>query len=226
MSSKDGFVIACAWPETWCKQPGSWYDNIMNDLRFSRNGYYKVGHAALVLVHKQTGVCEYFDFGRYHAPHGFGRVRNAAHDHELKLHTKAHIQSNKIVNLNNILQELHENESCHGQGILLASYTSVHFQKVATKIQDYIRQEFIPYGPFTPSGTNCSRFVNTIIRAGRPSIDEHVLLKFPLTISPTPLWNLKALQHDIVCVGATDVATETNQVLVTEYAARSTSSTR
>lgn len=216
MSKRDGFAIACAWPETFCKEPGSWYDKLMNDIGISQNGYYRVGHAALILVQKGTGICSYYDFGRYHAPQGFGRVRNSEHDHELHLRTKAIIIDNQISNLKQILTELHGNESGHGEGPLFGTYTSIRYKKVHYKIQSMINDEFIKYGPFVPSGTNCSRFVNAVIRAGRPALDQHVLLKYPLTVSPTPMWNLRALQNDIICVGETESVQETSNAIVTQ----------
>ncbi len=45
-----GFAIALAWPQTYCKQPGAWYDPITLLLGINKNNYYKVGHAALVLI--------------------------------------------------------------------------------------------------------------------------------------------------------------------------------
>ena len=45
---------------------------------------YRVGHAALILVDKDTGTCSYYDFGRYGTPDGYGRVRNPSDDHDLK----------------------------------------------------------------------------------------------------------------------------------------------
>ena len=54
--SKEGFAIALAWPQTWCKQAGSWYEGITRFLGFNQNGYYQAGHAAIVLV-ELTGTC-------------------------------------------------------------------------------------------------------------------------------------------------------------------------
>lgn len=45
-----GFAIALAWPQTYCKEGGAWYDGIMHILRLSKNHYYKVGHSAVVLT--------------------------------------------------------------------------------------------------------------------------------------------------------------------------------
>ena len=88
-----GFAIALAWPETFCKQTGAWYDRLLSAFGINQNGYYKVGHSALVLVDDETGSCRYFDFGRYHAPPSFGRVRSQETDHELTLMIKARISS-------------------------------------------------------------------------------------------------------------------------------------
>ena len=68
-----GFAIAVAWPETYCKQAGSWYDGILFSLGFSQHHYYKVGHAALVLINSEDNQCFYYDFGRYHALYHYGR---------------------------------------------------------------------------------------------------------------------------------------------------------
>jgi len=39
--------------------------------------------------------------------------------------------------------------------------------------------------------------VNSVLQAGRLSVLQKILLYFPLTISPTPFWNLKALAGKI-----------------------------
>ena len=91
MSSRrkdSGFAIAIAWPQTYCKQPGSWYDPLTALLGINRNNYYRAGHAALVLIDIQGKKCHYFDFGRYHSPFQHGRVRSAETDHDLKMFTR------------------------------------------------------------------------------------------------------------------------------------------
>ncbi|MDQ3395429.1 MAG: hypothetical protein M3512_15145, partial [Bacteroidota bacterium] len=69
---KKGFAILLAWPETFCKQAGGWYDPLLSWLGISKNHYYRVGHAAVVLVNGFNGSLQYFDFGRYHSPYGYG----------------------------------------------------------------------------------------------------------------------------------------------------------
>jgi hypothetical protein len=194
-----GFIVALAWPETNCKQAGAWYDIIMRWAGVNMNGYYKVGHAALLLISDDKKMCEYFDFGRYHAPHGFGRVRDQETDHDLKVHAKAEFSGNKqkIKNINEMLEELSRNKSCHGEGQIFASYTRIHYDQAYATCKEMQHSDFIPYGPFIPYGTNCSRFVNQIIRKGAPSLVERLLLSLPYSISPSPMANVRALSSDI-----------------------------
>jgi hypothetical protein len=196
-----GFAIALAWPQTFCKQAGAWYDMLMHWLGINKSGYYQVGHAAIVLIDAANGSCHYFDFGRYHAPHGYGRVRNAKTDHDLNLNIKAIVKGEKILNLGAILEELHGNPSTHGTGTIYGTQVPINFKAafdMATKMQD---REFIAYGPFRAGGTNCSRFVNKILRAGRLRVYSKIPLFFPWMLTPTPMWNLVALNQEIESYG-------------------------
>lgn len=192
-----GFAIAIAWPETYCKQAGAWYDGLMSLMKISKNNYYKVGHAAVVLINSSTQKCHYFDFGRYHAPYGFGRVRDEITDHDLKLNVNAKIENNNILNVSEILKELLHNPSCHGTGYIDASICAINFENAFNKAKQMQSIGAIKYGPFVYKGTNCSRFVRTTILAGRINRKTHIKLAIPKTISPTPLTNVKALNNRI-----------------------------
>lgn len=187
-----GFAIALAWPETWCKQPGSWYDNITGWLGFNKNNYYQAGHAALVLIESKTKTAHYFDFGRYHAPFQFGRVRSAETDQDLKLKTIPEISEDgkRIINYQQILNELQRNEACHGDGTLHASYTQIDFTTAYHTALRMQRKSPIPYGPFKTGGSNCSRFVKTVIAAGNPSWWSKFLLSYRVPLTPTPMSNI------------------------------------
>ncbi len=191
---RSGFAIAIAWPETLCKQPGSWYDKPMQWIGVNKDNYYKVGHAAVVLI-SASGECHYFDFGRYHAPFQHGRVRDAETDHDLEMKTRAVIKENEIINYTDILTELYFNSSCHGNGTLHASHCKINFEKAYKKAKLMQKKSPIPYGPFKIDGTNCSRFVNTVILAGKPGFLGWLLLKYPKTLSPTPIGNVMALNN-------------------------------
>lgn len=130
-----GFAIAIAWPETWCKRSGAWYDGFINRLGISKHHYYKVGNAALVLVDSETNKCHYFDFGRYHTPFQHGRVRSGNTDDGLKMNTSPRISEdgNKIENFEELLTELQQNAECHGEGNIHASYGAINFKKAFSK---------------------------------------------------------------------------------------------
>ncbi|MGE0560358.1 MAG: DUF6695 family protein [Flavobacteriales bacterium] len=192
----NGIAIALAWPETLCKQAGAWYDPIMRITGFSKNYYYKIGHAAVVLIENSSGNCFYFDFGRYHAPFGHGRVRDAETDHDLAIQTKAKISNNrKIENYTELLIELQNNPSCHGSGPLHASYCNINFESAYQRAKQLQENSPHKYGPFVWNGTNCSRFVRTTILGGKSTRFHHLRIKIPLTISPSPIGNVKSLKE-------------------------------
>jgi len=192
-----GFAIALAWPQTWCKRPNAWYDSLMLKLGISVNHYYRAGHAALVLVEKSSGDCHYFDFGRYHSPFGYGRARSATTDHDLEVPIKASISEDakSLINLVEILKFLHQNQACHGNGDLFGSYTEVDFQKAHSKALQMQNESPIAYGPFQYKGSNCSRFVQSVILAGRPALPQALRMKYSVPTTPTPMSNVNALPH-------------------------------
>ncbi len=199
-NEKYGFAIALAWPQTFCKEPGAWYDPVTRWLGINKNNYYQAGHAALVLIDSETEKCHYFDFGRYHSPYQHGRVRSAVTDHDLEMKTSPRISRDgkSIENFNEILEELQLNPACHGEGALHASYCEIDFHTAYNKVLQMQAESPIPYGPFIRNGSNCSRFVNTAILAGIPRWKYRMRLKYFVPFTPTPLNNVNSLQQKIV----------------------------
>lgn len=195
---KNGFAIAIAWPQTYCKMPGSWYDKPASILRISKNNYYKVGHAAIILISKTEKKCHYFDFGRYHTPHKRGRVRSEFTDPDLKIKTKAEISGEKIINFEEILKELQQNISYHGDGEIHASYCSIKFELAFKKARELNKIDHILYGPFRIKANNCSRFVKDVILAGEPSNKFKFKLKFLKPTVSTPKVNVDVLHNKII----------------------------
>jgi hypothetical protein len=195
-----GVAIALAWPQTYCKQPGSWYDPLTLLMGINKNHYYRAGHAALVLIECQNPTAHYFDFGRYHAPYKHGRVRSVETDHDLEIKTIPLLSDNgkQIENYYEILHELQINPACHGEGELHASYCPVDFNKALAKARQMQKAGPILYGPFHIKGSNCSRFVNTIILAGNPHFRHWFGLKYRLPLTPTPISNVKALDNRVL----------------------------
>jgi len=193
------YAIPLAWPETKCKQAGAWYDRLMHIFGVSKKGYYTVGHAAIVLV-DNSGNCSYYDFGRYHAPHGMGRVRSYVTDHDLQIKTKASFDpdTHSITNMEEILCEMSANPSTHGEGPIYGNTARINYNKAKQLIGQMQKMEFIKYGPFILLGTNCSRFVNKVLKSGCLNPWNRFLLSIPLTLTPTPMWNLKALNSPTI----------------------------
>jgi hypothetical protein len=191
----NGFAIALAWPSALAKQTNDWYDGMMRGLGVNDDGYYRVGHAALVLVNAQDSTCYYFDFGRYHTPVGKGRVRDAETDEDLRISTRAKIEGRNILNFDEILCEVSTNSSTHASGTMYSSYARIDFRKAYKAAKDV--QEFgpIPYGPFEKNGFNCSRFVRSIIMAGNPNWAHALRLEVVPMITPTTLFPVAALYH-------------------------------
>jgi hypothetical protein len=140
---------------------------------------------------------EYFDFGRYHTPTDFGRVRDKETDSDVILKTLAIIKDNTIENIQAILLELAGLKATHGEGKMFASILrNVSFEKgykYAKVIQD---KGAIPYGPLTRGGTNCSRFVAGVMRAANSDRYTNLRLKYPFCLSPSPKRNISIANHN------------------------------
>ena len=180
------FIIVLAWPEGMCAAAGSWYDKF-----FAKNGKYRVGHSALALVDSATCIIHYLDFGRYHTPDGFGRIRDTETDPDAGIKQKAKINGDEINNIKEILIEISNNKSYHVEGTLYSSVINgVNCNTALKYAKKWQEKGAIPYGPFVRNGTNCSRFVAIISRKAEPSFFKKLRLKFPFCISPSPKRNV------------------------------------
>ena len=187
-----GAIIMLAWPDTPAIQVGSWYEPIMKLLGFNKNGYYKAGHSALVLVAPETGELHYFDFGRYHTPAKHGRVRDKFTDTDLTVMEKAEFGiDGKIINIDMLLLALSKYKSFHGKGNMFASVNyHFDFKKAFAFAKKQQEKDTIIYGPFAYKGTNCSRFTSRVYRAGSQSLYKKIQTVLPLSLTQTPLGNV------------------------------------
>lgn len=198
MNKHNGLAIAIAWPEFTGKQPGSWYDTPMRWIGHNKNFQYKVGHASLILVDAASGVCSYFDCGRYHAPYQHGRIRDVTTDANLEIHTKANLTDSKITNIKELLNEVQSNKTTFGIGPLYASYCPVNIDSSKSKIKELQSEDAIPFGPFVINGINCCRFVRSAILAGKPALKYSFKLRFLWPFKPMPITNVNYLQNKII----------------------------
>ena len=187
---QNDFIITLAWPEGMVTAPDSWYDKIA-----SKNGKYRAGHSAIVLINTTTQKVHYFDFGRYHTPEGYGRVRDIETDPDLTV-IDAIIANGQIQNMDAILLHLAKMKATHGEGKLYASLlTNVDFNNAFATAKNIQNKGLLLYGPFVRSGTNCSRFVAAVIKASGPSFIKRIRLKYPFCISPSPKRNVCITNH-------------------------------
>ena len=192
---QNDFILVLAWPEGMVAGTGYWYDKIA-----SNNGKYRVGHSAIILIESKTKSAHYFDFGRYHTPKGYGRVRDKETDLDLTL-KEVKIKNHKILNIEEILQNVFKIKSTFGKGRLYASIVeNIDFQsayKYAKKLQN---KGMLKYGPFVLSGTNCSRFSASVLINANPSLIKKLRLYFPFCISPSPKRNVSIANNNYYVV--------------------------
>jgi len=165
--NNSGFIITLAYPETIVRVSDEWFTGFLRFIGIGKKHYVKAGHAGLVLIDKQTGILEYFDFGRYITTQSTGRVRGKDTDNELDFALRAHIEDGKIKNLDEILKFLATNPKLiHGEGKLVASVCdTIDYDKARDYITTMQQRHFIRYGVFIKAASNCSRFVTTTLIA-------------------------------------------------------------
>ena len=177
--SNTGFILTLAYPETVVMVSDEWFLKYLHYFGIGKKNYVRAGHAALVLIHKETGILEYFDFGRYISPLSTGRVRSKETDHELDFSIKPIIGDGGIKNLEELLIFLSTHPKLtHGYGTMYASVCDeVDFENTKSFIAEMQQRHFIRYAAFIKEATNCARFVTDALIAGvtNPSIKKKLI---------------------------------------------------
>lgn len=165
--SSTGIILTLAYPDTIVMVSEEWFSPFLRFLGVGKKNYLRAGHAALVLIHKKTGILEYHDFGRYITPEPNGRVRGRDTDNELNFPVKANIKNDKITNLDAILEFLGTHPKLtHGDGKLVASVcNAIDYDKARTHITEMQNKHFIRYAAFIKNACNCARFVTDTLIA-------------------------------------------------------------
>ena len=187
-----GLIITMAYPDTVVMVADEWYSPLLQFVGVGKKNYVKAGHAALVLINKETGFLEYHDFGRYITPEPNGRVRGSQTDHELDFPLEAEIEDDTIKNLDTILLYLANNpKKTHGDGKLIASVcTKVDYQKARKHIINLMGNGSFRYAAFKKESSNCARFVTSALMAS--VTDKKILrsLKNSLLFTPSTVGNV------------------------------------
>ena len=193
MSHSTGIIVILAYPDTIVRPAtGEFSRKIWPVFGVGGKHAVQAGHAAMLLISKETKDIQYFDFGRYVTSDGFGRVRSVQTDPEVVIPFKAIIENNTIVNLQELLLFLEAHpENTHGEGRLVASVnTEIHFEKALRFIEQLQGKIEIPYGAFILNGSNCSRFVNEVLVASTTNFGIRNWLRRSRIVTPSPISNV------------------------------------
>ncbi len=185
--SADACILIMAYPDTLVTSPKSFYYKPLSFLGVIQKGKTCAGHAALVLIKKDTGIIEYADFGRYITPYGKGRVRTILTDPEVDIPIKATFNNTgEITNIEEILIYLEAHpEKTHGDGRLVASLCDqINYAKAKEFISDLQMRGSIPYSLRVPNGSNCARFVADAVKES--TVSKKIRSKYVYSAWPTP----------------------------------------
>jgi len=186
------FILTLAYPDTIVSHPEEWFSPFLRYVGVGNKTSVRAGHAALVLINKETGVLEYHDFGRYITSEPNGRVRGSHTDNELHFPLKAEIENNKITNLNVILKFLATHPKLtHGDGRLVASVCDkINYIKARTYITMMQEREFIYYAAFKKEACNCARFVTDSLIASVTNLKIKKALESSKWFTPSTVGNV------------------------------------
>lgn len=191
--TNSGFIVILAYPDTIVSTAnGELISRVWPYLGVGGKNKVQAGHAALLLISKETSEIEYFDFGRYITSDTYGRVRGQKTDYEVKIPMKAIHDGLKINNLQEILLYLENNpEKTHGEGRMVVSVNhKIDYFKAKQFIDDLQLRNQVPYGAFLKNASNCARFVtDTLIKA---TTDKEIARKLKRSkyVTPSPISNV------------------------------------
>jgi len=196
-----GKIIVLAYPDTFVKISDEWQCKLFPLVGLGTWDYMKAGHAAIILIENKTGKANYYDFGRYVTPKGYGRVRSEKTDAELKIPFKAKLIGNgPLENLNEFLIWLDANpQKTHGEGRLLASVCEdINFDKAEKYVQELQQRGSVPYKAFKNEGSNCARFVTETILESTKNKDIIKALNRNKRFTPSTVGNVEKASNTIV----------------------------
>ncbi|KGE13753.1 DUF6695 family protein [Sphingobacterium deserti] len=193
MYTFDDIAIPISWPDKTARGDEKWMA-VLKRMGVVKNLNFRVGHAAILLIERKSGKIEYFDFGRYIVPRGYGRSRSARFDPRLLIHTRAIFdRDSTIQNLDQVLAELEANEEAtHGGGRTLFSICrNVSFEKGLEYAERLVETGPILYGAFAKNNNSCSRFVAQILTASMTSQDaRRRKILYPESFKASPTSNV------------------------------------
>lgn len=228
-SSSDGIIIALAYPEEMVSMIPAWYGKPLEWIGLVKNGKICAGHAAMMLLHKQTKEIHYADFGRYITPFGYGRTRTKITDPDVAFDFDFEIDENgQISNKDEVLFHIYNSpKKTHGGPVMYASFhEGIDYRACRDFIDNMNAKGSIIYDPFKKNASNCSRFVFDSILAGMKTKKEKQKLIRKSVLTPSPLGNVfhgSTSDSFVINDGKLDVATNKNLMTVIKHLYKHTS---
>tara|TARA_B100000809_G_scaffold38098_1_gene33332 strand:- start:22135 stop:23148 length:1014 start_codon:yes stop_codon:yes gene_type:complete len=190
MKINSGFIVVIAYPEVVVSiARGELVAKIWPLLGVGGQQKVKAGHAAMLLVSKETNKINYFDFGRYITSITYGRVRSEETDNEVHIPIMAIHNSQEIQNLDEILLYLDKHpEKTHGEGRMITSVNNeIDYDKALSYILELQNEIEVPYGAFIKNGSNCARFVTDTMIVSTTNKKIKNKLKRSYLVTPSPI---------------------------------------
>lgn len=179
-------AIILAFPDFYTVPDGGWHIWVCKKLGIIKQGLVPGGHAAMAIIHKETGEIEYADLGRYTAPKGLARLRSKNTDPDVAIKIKGKFDTEgNLLNEEEIIRFFDSNRDIvQSIGAMYASFcATINYEKVMAYIQELELRGSVVYNAFGREHTNCARFVRYALLAG--TVDEKTQRKLTYTPEPT-----------------------------------------
>jgi len=181
-------LIVIAFPDFYIQYHEVWHRVVWKFLGFTEGNTIRAGHNCAILVDGSTGKLQYFDFGRYDVPDGFGRARCAESDPQLNLDAIAEISNGKITNLDTIMQDFYHDDSIHHSAgpMFYKVLPDIKSSDVLEFVERAKSRGFVDYDIFRKGALNCSRYIGHLVKAVLSKNRITTYLKY-ICPSPTPM---------------------------------------
>ena len=163
--NNSGAIIALAFPDVFVRVTDGKYNIILEKLGMVNADLIRAGHAAALIV-EPDGHITYTDFGRYITYEDQGRARTKLTDPDVHIPIRAKFTDlGTVQNLKEIMEFLRLNpELTHADGRLYAGlFYNVNTEKALEKAEEISLKGSMPYGPFVANGSNCARYVWSLL---------------------------------------------------------------
>lgn len=217
-----GLIVILSYPDTVVRPAYTEFSSkIFPLIGVGSKHAVQAGHAALLLIEKETGNVDYYDFGRYITSFGYGRVRSKETDVELEVPLKAVLDDGKLINIKELLLWLEARpDKTHGDGRLVAGVNyEIDYKKAKAYIEGLQNRKEVLYGAFVKNGSNCARFVTDTLIASSLQRKIKWKLKTSNQFTPSPIGNvIKGVSDAVIYVVENQqVQSYTNRSILKEY---------